>query len=193
MPIFFHCSLDIPIGIIKQLERIQGQCPWRKFGNGHAPSLAAWGLVCRPKNKGSLGVLNLRIHNEAMLLKIVSKFYNKSYIPWVNLLWDTYYHDRVPHATILCGSFWWRDLCKLMDKFRMVSKVQVLAGDTALFWGDDWNLNHYAGPLDQVFQRLFSFVKDPLLSVKEVFATQDITTLFHLPLSERAHSELLSL
>ena len=37
------------------------------------------------------------------------------------------------------------------------------------------------------------FVKDPLLSVKEVFATQDLTTLFQLPLSERAHSEFMSL
>lgn len=90
-------------------------------------------MVCRPKNKGGLGILNLRIQNEALLLKHISKFYNKVDIPWVNLIWDTYYHDRVPHAIVLCGSFWWKDICKLMDKFRMVSKVQVNAGDTVLF------------------------------------------------------------
>ena len=52
VPIFFLCSLDIPPGILKQLERIQRQCLWRKNGQDHAPSLAAWQLVCRPKNKG---------------------------------------------------------------------------------------------------------------------------------------------
>ena len=45
LPIFFLCSLSIPQGILKQLERIQRQCLWRH-------SLVAWPLVCRPKSKG---------------------------------------------------------------------------------------------------------------------------------------------
>ena len=35
MPIYFLCTLDIPIGIIKQLERIERQCLWR--GNSDTP------------------------------------------------------------------------------------------------------------------------------------------------------------
>ena len=35
MPIYFLCTLDIPIGIIKQLERIQWQCLWH--GNSDTP------------------------------------------------------------------------------------------------------------------------------------------------------------
>ena len=41
MPIFFLCSLPLPAGILKKLERIQRQCLWRKHRDEPAPSLAA--------------------------------------------------------------------------------------------------------------------------------------------------------
>jgi len=137
--------------------------------------------------------LNLGLQNEALLLKHVSKFYNKVDVPWVHLIWNTYYHGRVPHATTFCGSFWWRDICKLMDKFRMVCTVHVHRGDTVLFWSDSWSLGDSSIPLDQRFARLFSFVIDPLISAAEVFDMSELTPLFHLPLSERAFGELQSL
>ena len=59
LSIYFLCSLHIPAGIIKQLERIQRKCLWRKYGHDSGKSLAAWDLVCRPKKKGVLGILNL--------------------------------------------------------------------------------------------------------------------------------------
>ena len=101
MPIYFLCTLVIPPGILKQIERIQRQCLWR--GNSDTPrqSLAAWDLVCLPKNKGGLGVLNLRVQNEALLMKFLHKFYNHHDIPWVGLIWNSYYDSSVPHTTRL--------------------------------------------------------------------------------------------
>ena len=74
LPIFFLCSLSIPQGILKQLERIQRQCLWRKYGQEKGNSLAACPLVCRPKLKGGLGILNLCLQNEALLMKFLNKF-----------------------------------------------------------------------------------------------------------------------
>ena len=56
--------------------------------SGH---LAAWPMVQRPKEKGGLGVINLRIQNDALLLKQLHKFYSRHDVPWVNLIWNTYY------------------------------------------------------------------------------------------------------
>src|SRR5438105_4736802 len=83
-----------------------------------------------------LGVLNLKLQNEALLLKFLHKFYNKHDTPWVTLLWKSYYQEKVPHAMDPCGSFWWRDVCKLMPIFRGISKCKVGNGSTALFWKD---------------------------------------------------------
>lgn len=104
MPIYFLCTLAIPPGIIKLIERIQRQCLWRGSSDNSRQSLAAWNLVCLPKNKGGLGVLNLKVQNEALLLKFLHKFYNHHETPWVSLIWDSYYSDSIPHTTSLCGS-----------------------------------------------------------------------------------------
>ena len=41
VPVYFLCSLHIRAGIIKQMERIQRQCLWRKYGQDSGKSLAA--------------------------------------------------------------------------------------------------------------------------------------------------------
>ena len=113
MPIFFLCSLDIPQGIIKQLNRIIRQCLWR--GNNQdssKQSLASWEMICKPKSSGGLGILDFKKQNQGLLMKQLHKFYNKEDLPWVNLVWR-YYGDEVPHTANLCGSFWWRDIMKL--------------------------------------------------------------------------------
>jgi hypothetical protein len=35
-------------------------------------------MVTKPKNRGGLGVINLRMQNEALLFKNLHKFFNKS-------------------------------------------------------------------------------------------------------------------
>lgn len=59
-------------------------------------SLAAWEMVCRPKEKGGLGVLDIKVQNTGLLLKQLHKFYNREDLPWVDLIWSTYYQN--------CGS-----------------------------------------------------------------------------------------
>ena len=101
-------------------------------------SLAAWNLVCQPKNKGGLGILDIQIQNTGLLLKFLHNFYNKNDVPWVNLIWTTFYEGAVPHAQDPCGSFWWRDVMSLSDTYRGITQIEVHDGDTALFWKDLW-------------------------------------------------------
>lgn len=62
--------------------------------------LAARDMVCRPKDKGGVGIFNLKVQNNALLLK----FYNKDDVPWVKLIWNTYYQNKIPCASEPCGS-----------------------------------------------------------------------------------------
>ena len=81
------CTLKFPPKLIEMLDRIRRRCLWiKKTAQGEkCNSLAAWNMVCKPENKGGLGVLNLKIQNEALLMKFLHKFYNKLDIPWVQL------------------------------------------------------------------------------------------------------------
>ena len=146
LPIYFLCSLNIPPGIIKQLDRIFRQCLWR--GNSDAPkqSLAAWELVCRPRDKGGLGIINLNIQNKGLLIKHLHKFYNKVDVPWVTLIWNSYYDHGVPQATPTAGSFWWRDVLKLHEAYTAIASVHINMGDSALFWTNSWHIGGSARP-----------------------------------------------
>ena len=95
--------LRLPRKIIEQLDKIRRHCLWiKKTDDGDkCNSLAAWDMVCRPKEKGGLGVLNLKVQNDALLLKLLHKFYNHLDIPWVSLIWKTYYVATIPHASPL--------------------------------------------------------------------------------------------
>jgi hypothetical protein len=57
--------------------------------NAKTPPKAAWDLVCLPKSEGGLGVSQLESHNDALLLKNLQKFFNKTNIPWVHLVWKS--------------------------------------------------------------------------------------------------------
>jgi hypothetical protein len=50
---------------------------WRKDKNKErVNSLAAWSMICKPKEKGGLGIINLHLQNRPLLLKHLDKFYN---------------------------------------------------------------------------------------------------------------------
>ena len=65
------CTLKFSLKLIEILDKIRRRCLWvKKTDQGEkSNSLAAWDMVCKPKNKGGLGVINLKIQNEALLLK----------------------------------------------------------------------------------------------------------------------------
>ena len=140
-----------------------------------------------------MGIINLAIQNRALLTKHLHKFYNKANIPWVSLIWDTYYNSLVPHATVQCGSFWWRDIMKINDVYRENSIVIVNSGDTALFWHDSWILNACSNPVKERFPRLVSFTLDDKISVRDFIQDLDIEAQFQLPLSPEAMDELQTL
>ena len=65
------CSMKLPVGVVGNIDRVGRQCLWRgndttKKGGGN---LAAWPIVQKPKSKDRLGVINLGLQNDALLLK----------------------------------------------------------------------------------------------------------------------------
>ena len=131
-------------------------------------------------------MLNLQTQNEALLLKHLDKFFNRKDLPWVNLIWDKHYrNDRLPNSTAPRGSFWWRDILKLLDKYKGMASVLVFNGKTCLFWDDVWN--------DQVrriqYPELHSFAKNKRTSMAQFLLNNSLEAQFHLPLSEQAFEE----
>jgi hypothetical protein len=80
-----------------------------------------------------------------------------------HLLWNTYYAGRIPHTLEPVGSFWWKDVCKLMPTFRGFAKSVVRDGLTTLFWKDEW----LTWIVADEFPKAFSFASNEDVSVQQ--------------------------
>lgn len=188
LPTYFMCTLKLPKKVIEHIDHARRHCLWRKSreNQGRCVSLASWEKVCKPKKKGGLGVIDLKLQNEALLMKHLHKFYNQHDLPWVKLIWQSYYiNGEAPHAKRLCGSFWWRDTMRLVTFFRSISTGEVGIGSTLLFWKDLWN-----GEIkEESYPLLISFAKDQDISVYNFLLSPDLASNFHLPISQGALPE----
>jgi hypothetical protein len=99
-------------------------------------NFAAWEIVTIPKNKVGLGVKDLYLQNDALLMIHLHRFYNQVDVPWVNLISQSYYVQKVPHLSSTRGSFWWRDIMNLEANFRDIAKCSITTGVTIGIWID---------------------------------------------------------
>jgi len=176
--------------VIKQIDKYRKHCLWRGADiNAKKPPSAAWETVCLPKKEGGLGVLNLRTQNEALLLKNLHKFFNRADIPWVNLIWESYYNNGSLTGIRKKGSFWWRDNLKLLDSYKGMAMVHIKDSASCYLWDDLW-LNSV--PKIQ-YPELFSFAKKPHITVRGAIDAFGPSALFHLPLSDAAYLQLTDL
>ena len=151
------------------------------------PALVAWHTVCRPKNQGGLGILDIYTHNKTLLMKNLHKFFNKHDIPWVQLIWETYYSEGQLPGNNMIGSFWWKSNLALMDQYKAMARCNVGDGRTAFFWDDLWHTSIFK----HTYHHLHSFVRNPHVTVQAVINTEYIQDLFHLPLTTEAYEEFL--
>jgi hypothetical protein len=80
---------------------------------------------------------------------------------------------------------------KQVDNFRGVAAVIHGAGDTMLFWSDNWKVNGSSLPMSQRYPRLFSYALYPNISLVKMFNEEDLDLMFYWPLSTQAHQELI--
>ena len=78
---------------------------------------------------------------------------------------------------------------KLVDKFRNITVVNLGVGDSIFFWLDKWYFLDSHETNAERFPRLLSFVLNSKTSVSQVYETQELSSLFYLPLSNQAFEE----
>jgi hypothetical protein len=190
LPTFYMCTFSLHVTIREQIDKYRKHCLWRGSDESNRVNAkAAWTMVTTAKEDGGLGVLDLKTQNEALLIKNLHKFFNRVDIPWVNLIWEKYYSNgRLPNHTRK-GSFWWKDILKLLQKFKGMASVNVQNGKSCLFWDDLW-----LGKIPKMeFPELYSFSKKPNMTLAEAKLSQSLINSFNLPLSVEAYEQFLQL
>lgn len=151
-------------------------------------ALIAWAKTCIPKKQGGLGILDIATHNKCPLMKHLHKFIHHADLPWVKLIWDSYYPNGTFNPRPV-GSFWWKGILKLFPLLKQWSKGVIGKGNTICFWQDNWG----NGALQHKYPALFSFSIKENMTVQEFLQVEDSLGNFHTPLSIQAHQQLQDL
>jgi hypothetical protein len=153
----------------------------RKKSPNSVNDLVVWSVVCKPKCVGGLGIINLEIQNNALLLKQLHKIYNKEIIPWVNLVLSLYGPGAL-HAQSSRGSFWCKDIFSFTSDYRSITHNNISDGSLTL-WKDFW-LN--GDLLCDKYPRLFSYAMKEDVTVANIVSVPARISMFAFPMSVEA-------
>ena len=69
LPLFMMSFFEIPKGVLKNLDKFRSRFLWQGSSDKHKYRLVKWDILCRPKDQGGLGIVNLQLQNKCLLAK----------------------------------------------------------------------------------------------------------------------------
>jgi hypothetical protein len=66
---FMMSFFEVPKGVLKNLDHFRSRFFWQGSAIKHKYRLSKWDILCRPKDQGGLGILNLQLQNKFLLVK----------------------------------------------------------------------------------------------------------------------------
>ncbi|KAH1202965.1 putative ribonuclease H protein [Glycine max] len=145
LPLFYMSFFRAPTAIVKRLTAIQRQYLWGGNLEGKKIAWVAWNQVCAPKEKGGLGVKDIKAFNRALLIKWKWLMFQQQDHLWSRILTSKYRGwrglEEGPPKQIF--SSWWSDLRFVTQHNSMAAvnkhfRWNLGSGDQILFWEDSW-------------------------------------------------------
>ncbi|KAJ4780270.1 RNA-directed DNA polymerase (reverse transcriptase)-related family protein [Rhynchospora pubera] len=94
LPVYYMTTEQIPKRWLKEMTGIMARFFWGKVGKTRYLTLIAWEKICKPIDKGGLGVRNLNDVGEALFLKLAWAIVSGEDKLWVQLCRAKYYHEE---------------------------------------------------------------------------------------------------
>jgi hypothetical protein len=73
---FMMSIFEIPKGVLKKLDLYRSRFFWQGDTDKKKYRLAKWDIMCRPKDQGGLGIIDLEIQNICLLSKWIVNLFN---------------------------------------------------------------------------------------------------------------------
>ena len=159
-------ALELPKGTLKALEGKRRTFVWTGAEQASgAKCLVAWEQVCLPKESGGLGLKNLSVQNQCMLLKLIHRLHHPEASSWAR--WA---RQRINLATLtgdVHGAHW-DSLRELLPLYRSITTVEIKDGTSTSFWDDSWLPE---GPLSELLPALHSHATSPHATVSGILSS----------------------
>ncbi|KAK3230980.1 hypothetical protein Dsin_002861 [Dipteronia sinensis] len=145
LPIYAMQSIKMPAEICSKLDKLNRDFLWGDDSATKKVHLMNWSTVCKPKEKGGLGIKKMKIMNQALLAKAGWRLYQKENSLWANIIRNKYLKNEqiAPNTskTNNCSSTWRGFLFGAELLLKGVS-WRAGNGENIRFWTDEWVLGY---------------------------------------------------
>ena len=155
----------MPKGVAKEIISLQRKFLWGGNREGRSMALVKWEVVQQSKERGGLGVGDIELKNEALLLKWWWRYATEDAPMWKKIIRSV--HNEGQALIPLCiprkaqGQGIWNSLKRMVQDSKLTApkvymqnlKLVVGNGNKVRFWEDPWINNR---PLMQVFSDLYN-------------------------------------
>jgi len=117
LPMFMMSFFEIPKGVLKNLDFFRSRFFWQGSSNRDRYRLTKWDILCRPKDQGGLGILDLQLQNKCLLSKWLVNLLNTEGL-WQSLLTNKYLRSKTLTQVKAKpnDSHFWRGLMRIKDE-----------------------------------------------------------------------------
>jgi hypothetical protein len=150
---------------IEQMDKPIRSFFWAGSAERRKYHFVKWKWICKPKQKGGLGIKNLLKFNISLMCKWWWKLEHGNG-PWQDFMRKKYLKDKGIYYTQKRpgDSALWADMMTVRDIYLCGRRMRVGNGLLTSFWGDSWCS---ISPLKDMFPVLFDICNDQKISVAE--------------------------
>lgn len=190
IPIYSMSMYRLPKTVIKKIDIIRKRFFWQGSGMKKKYHLVKWEKICKTKQKGGLGVKDLRKMNTSLLCKWWWNLECGQGL-WHDICWEKYLKNTC--VTMLkekpFNSPVWNDLLKVKDIYTKNRKIIVGKGDRTDLWHDVWCADI---TVSEKFPGLFDICNEKEITVDQM-ARKGWRFTFRRWLDERLQNDLRTL
>lgn len=142
IPLYILSYYKIPGWAATKIDRIRRNFFWGHTEDRRQICWIAWDKVCVPKERGGMGILNIRIFNESLLAKWWWKLLAHPESPWSSIIRGKYF-CKYPVSQLVGRrtghvSNYWKGISSGSAHFSANISWTPCDGRTIRFWKDRW-------------------------------------------------------
>ncbi|KAH0634712.1 hypothetical protein KY290_035831 [Solanum tuberosum] len=172
LPTYVKSLFPIPAKVVKKLDKMKRKFLWQGNKEGKGYCLVKWETVLLSKKDGGLGIRNLRLQNESLLLQWLWRYINEDKALWKEVIVSKY-GEASPWCTQMVPDTYgvgvWRTIRNLWQLMEDTICLKVGNGAKTKFWRDRW---FDQTPLKEAFPDLFLICVNPEVTIQECWSTQ---------------------
>ncbi|GJR26775.1 RNA-directed DNA polymerase, eukaryota, reverse transcriptase zinc-binding domain protein [Tanacetum coccineum] len=141
MQIYWASVFLLPKNVIYEINKMLKGFLWCQGELTKGKAKISWKSICKPKEQGGLGIKNLQVWNEVLIVKQLWKVIAKKdtlWVKWVNT--ENLKGKSIWEITAKTNSSaGWKEMLKLRDKIRKHVLWKIRNGMSINAWYDNWS------------------------------------------------------